>query len=180
MVHSFESSDEKGRPFLCKFWNHLPAYGETAIIDGSWYTRVSHDKITKLISKEEYKNSFQLILNFEKLLTNDNYMIQKYFLHIPSHEQKSRLKKAKESGKKWLVSDGDWEQFEKYDTYLEYFENYLNKTNHEAAPWHVISATDKSFARFTIMDTIITNLEKKLGVDSAKILSLLKEEAGVS
>ncbi len=179
-VYSFSSDQIKNRPFLFRYWNVLPSYGEAAILDGSWYSRITYDKLNKLLTKKEYKSAIVSIHNFEKLLQNDRYIVLKYFLNLSAKEQKSRLKKAKEAEKKWMISDSDWDQYENYEDYKNEFEYALNATHTEICPWNVVSAKNKSSAKYQVMTGIISSLESKLNVDSQKTLSLLMEEAGVS
>lgn len=179
-VYSMNSGSSDNYPFLHRYWKGLPEYGNTAILDGSWYSRVTYDKINKLLTKKDCKNAFQSILNFEKLIQDDHYIILKYFLNISAKEQKNRLKKAKETEKKWMISETDWEEYENYEEYRNEFEYALNTTNTENCPWCIVSAKNKNFAKYQVMNSIIASLEKKLNIDSNKILSLLLEEAGVS
>jgi polyphosphate kinase 2 (PPK2 family) len=175
-VYSLENSDAKPKThhFLYDYWQKLPLYGENAIFDGSWYSRVSYEKQEKLINKREYKDAFKSILNFEETLHNDQYVILKYFLNISSKEQKRRFKKASEEGKKWMVSESDWKQFENYKDFERLFEEYLNKTDTEICPWSIISAKNKYYCRISVIESIIRTLEEKLRIDSRQMLLVLK------
>lgn len=175
-VYSTEESLKKDKThhFLYDFWERIPAYGEAAIFDSSWYSRMSYEKIEKLITKQEYRDVFKSILNFEQTLLSDKYIIFKYFLNISAKEQKRRFKKALAEGKKWNVTESDWKQFENYDKYGELFEEYLNKTNTLPSPWSVVSAKNKYYCRIFVMESLIRKLEEKLGIDSKEMLNILK------
>lgn len=177
-VYSLENSEhnKKTHHFLYDYWNRLPLYSENVIFDGSWYSRVSYEKQEKLISKREYKDAFKSILNFEETLYNDRYIILKYFLNISAKEQKKRFKKASEEGKKWMVSESDWKQFENYSNYEKLFEEYLNKTDTQINPWNIVSAKNKYYCRIFVMESIIRNLEEKLKIDSKQMLLVLKSQ----
>lgn len=163
-----------GYPFLFPFWSKLPAYGEFIIFSGSWYSRVSSDKVEKLITKDEYRTAFNSILNFEEMITSDKYIIYKYFLNISEKEQKKRLKKAKDEGNKWMVSDTDWFQLKHHDEFKKLYEEFLNRTSTPTAPWNIVPAKDKYFTRMYIMESLIANLEEKLKMDSKEMLNVLK------
>lgn len=177
-VYSLEHSDKNinSHHFLYDYWNRLPLYGDTSIFDGSWYSRVSYDKKQKKIGKSEYKDAFKSILNFEETLLNDRYIILKYFLNISEKEQRKRFKKASEEGKKWMVSDSDWEELENYDDYEKLFEEYINKTDTPNCSWNVVTAKNKYYCRISVMESIIRSLEEKLKIDSREMLLLLKTQ----
>ena len=177
-VYSLENSEQNNKThhFLHEYWNRLPLYSENVIFDGSWYSRVSYEKQEKLINKREYQDAFKSILNFEETLHNDRYIILKYFLNISAKEQKKRFKKASEEGKKWMVSESDWKQFENYSNYERLFEEYLNKTDTQICPWNVVSAKNKYYCRIFVMESIIRILEEKLNLDSKQMLLVLKSQ----
>jgi polyphosphate kinase 2 (PPK2 family) len=137
---------------------------------------VSYEKQEKLISKSEYKEAFKSILNFEETILNDRYIILKYFLNISAKEQKKRLKKAADEGKKWMVSESDWKQFDNYESYERLFDEYLNKTDTQICPWNIVSAKNKYYCRISVMESIIRILEEKLRIDSRQMLQVLKSQ----
>ena len=170
-VYSLENSEQNNKThhFLHEYWNRLPLYSENVIFDG-------YEKQEKLINKREYQDAFKSILNFEETLHNDRYIILKYFLNISAKEQKKRFKKASEEGKKWMVSESDWKQFENYSNYERLFEEYLNKTDTQICPWNVVSAKNKYYCRIFVMESIIRILEEKLNLDSKQMLLVLKSQ----
>jgi AMP-polyphosphate phosphotransferase len=165
-------------PFLHKYWNRLPPYGDSIIFDGSWYSGVSYRKKNGIITKDKYLASFRSIKNFETLLTKDRYLLQKFFLNISEKEQTKRLEKAEKAGHSWKVSETDWEQNHNYSEYKKLFEFYLNETNLPECSWNVISAKDKNFARLTLLNSMIHFLEDRLSINSYQVLHLLKEKEG--
>ena len=86
------TDQEKQMPWLWRFWQRVPNYGEIAIFDRSWYGRVLVERIEKIADKDEWQEAYQDILEFERTLTADGYVLVKFFLHIDKAEQKKRFK----------------------------------------------------------------------------------------
>jgi polyphosphate kinase 2 (PPK2 family) len=177
-VYSFQDNSLKDSDFhfMYEFWCRLPSYNEQAIFDGSWYSKLALQIQEKIIKKKEYNIHYDFIKNFEETLLADKYILLKFFLNISAKEQKKRFKKATEEGKKWIVSEDDWNQYNNYYTYKELFEEYLYKTNSNSAPWHILSAGNKYYTKIKTMELIINELEQKLKIDSREMLSILKNK----
>lgn len=88
---------EKRYHYMQRFWRKIPQYGEIAIFDRSWYGRVLVERVEKLAEPEEWKRAYKEINDFEKMLTEDRYMVEKFWLHISKEEQLKRFKSARES-----------------------------------------------------------------------------------
>lgn len=155
---------EKQRPWLWRFWLKIPAYGEMAIFDGSWYGRVLGERVERLIKKREWRQAYQDILDFERMLADDGAVIVKFWFHITKREQKKRFKALeKDPLESWRVTAEDWERHRKYEKYLVAAEEMLARTESEWAPWTIVEATDRWFARKKIFDTLIAALARRLG-----------------
>jgi polyphosphate kinase 2 (PPK2 family) len=155
---------EKQRPWLWRFWLKIPAYGEMALFDQSWYGRVLVERVERLTPKREWRKAYEDILDFERMLADDGAVIVKFWLHISKREQKKRFKALeKDPLESWRVTAEDWERHRKYDKYLTAAEEMLERTESEWAPWTIVEATDRWFARRKIFDTLIAALEKRLG-----------------
>lgn len=181
-VYSFMQDEYKidNYPFLYKYWKKLPPKGHLTLFDGSWYSGVSYRKMYDYIDKKQYHTSFRSIINFEKMLLDDNYIVFKFFLNISKKEHSKRLKKARNDGKSWQSTRSDVEENKKYKKYKNLFEYYLNTTNLTDLPWNIIPAKDKNFCKSYVMESIIANLESTLSVDSNEMLKLLKSKKGGS
>ncbi|MEM7183817.1 MAG: hypothetical protein AAF518_23125 [Spirochaetota bacterium] len=179
-VYSFMQDEYKidNYPFLWKYWKKLPPYGHLTVFDGSWYSGVSYRRKNKFITKKEYHASFRSIINFEKTLLDDNYLIFKFFLNISKKEHSKRLKKAQNAGKTWKSTASDVEQNKNYKKYKKLFEYYLNTTNLTDSPWNVVPSKDEDFCQFYILDSIISNLETVMNIDSNEMLRILKGSEG--
>lgn len=177
-VFSYTSDDyyPDGYHFLKKFWSKLPSYGNSAIYNGSWYGRVCYEFFNENISHIEYNSSFRSILNFEKNLLDDRYLIFKYFLNISQKYQEKLFKKAKKTGKNWMISKSDKIQSKNYNKFKDLIEIYLNQTNTDICPWEIVSAEDRNFSKVCVMESIVKKLENVLNIDSVEYLRLIKKE----
>jgi polyphosphate kinase 2 (PPK2 family) len=173
-------SAEAAMPWLWRFWQKLPNYGEIAIFDRSWYGRVLVERVEKLTPKDKWLSGYQDIGNFERTLADDGYLILKFFLHISSAEQKRRFKAMeKDPLSAWHVQPEDWEHHRKYDKYVRAIEEMFSRTETEWAPWTIVEATDLRWARVRVFETIIRRLEEALQQRGAAVPPPPKKLAAV-
>jgi polyphosphate kinase 2 (PPK2 family) len=154
----------KERNYLARFWERLPPNGAISIFDRSWYGRVLVERVEEFATPEEWQRAYREINEFEKMLTDDGTRIVKFFLHISPDEQLKRFEqRLKDPLKRWKLQYEDFRNREKWDAYEEAIEEMLERTSTRYAPWHVIPANDKKYARIDV----ITRLCKRLsaGVD---------------
>ncbi len=150
-------------PWLWRFWLKLPNYGEMAIFDRSWYGRVLVERVEGFTPEQEWRKAYQDILDFERGLADDGYVLIKFFLHISKKEQKRRFEKLeKDPLESWQVQPEDWEHHRKYAEYVTAIEEMLQNTETEWGPWTIVEATDRYWARLKIFDTIVQRLESAL------------------
>lgn len=154
---------EQNRPWLWRFWNKIPARGEWAIFDRSWYGRVLVERRDKLISEQEWQRGYRDIVDFERVLADDGYLIIKFFLHISKKEQKRRFKHlTSDPLTAWKVEKEDWEHHRDYEKWITLYEEMLERTYTEWGPWTIVEATDRNHSRIKIFSTIINALEERL------------------
>jgi polyphosphate kinase 2 (PPK2 family) len=167
-------------PWLWRFWLKLPNYGEMAIFDRSWYGRVLVERVEKLTPNSEWNKAYQDIVEFERTIADDGYILVKFFLHISKKEQARRFHKLeKDPLESWHVQPEDWEHHKKYNRYLQAIEEMLERTGTEWGPWTIVEATDRRWSRIKILDTIIANLERAL-IRKGKSLPSLPTETQMS
>lgn len=155
--------EEYFRPFLWRFWLKTPARGRIVIFDESWYRRVTSERARKTLSRDEWESAYDDIVSFERQLADDGALIIKFFLHISKKEQKKRLEKLDENpSTSWRVTDRDWKNHKRYDDYIKIFEEMIERTDTEFAPWSVVEANDGKFAKLKVYSTVAERLEKKL------------------
>jgi polyphosphate kinase 2 (PPK2 family) len=157
-------TSEKKPPWLWRFWQKLPARGEWAIFDRSWYGRVLVERVEKLIPESEWRRAYRDILDFERTIADDGHLIVKFFLHIAKWEQKRRFEKlARDPLTAWHVQPEDWEHHRHYDDWLLAYEEMLERTDSEWGPWTIIEATDRRLTKAKILQTLLASLEGRLG-----------------
>ncbi len=147
-------------PWLYRFWQRIPTYGQMAIFDRSWYRRVLDERVEKITPKGQWQKAYRDISDFERTLSDDGYAIVKLLFHISRKEQKKRFETLEsEPLTRWQVQKADWERHKKYDKYLVAVEEMLERTESEWGPWTIIEATDRYWTRIAVFETIIRALK---------------------
>ena len=155
------TAEEYQHHYMWRFWNKLPAYGQTAVLDRSWYGRVLVERVEGFASDNEWKRAYREINEFERMLADDNAIIIKFYLHISKDEQLVRFKRREaDPYKHWKISDEDWRNRKKWDQHNEAAEDMFEKTSTEIAPWHIVAANYKWYARLKVVKIVADRLEK--------------------
>lgn len=156
---------EKKHPWLWRFWLKLPARGEWAIFDRSWYGRVMVERVEKLVPESEWRRAYRDIVDFERTIADDGHLILKFFLHINKEEQRRRFNKlTKDPLTAWHVSPEDWEHHRRFDEWLLAYEEAFERTESEWGPWTIVEATDRRYTWVKIYQTVIQAVEERLGI----------------
>ena len=154
---------ETHMPWLWRFWQRLPNYGQMAIFDRSWYGRVLVERMEGLTPEIEWRAAYRDIADFERTLADDGYVLIKFFLHISRAEQRRRFKALeKDPLESWHVQPEDWEHHRKYDAYVLAIEEMLERTDTEWGPWTIVEATDRRWRRVKVFQTIVSRMEDAL------------------
>lgn len=154
---------ELAHHYLWRFAKRMPRSGHIGFFDRSWYGRVLVERVEGFASQYAWQQSYEEINDFEKSLHNSGTIIIKFFLSLDKDEQLKRLKDREDTPEKqWKITDEDWRNREKWDLYLEASEDMVSKTDTDYAPWVVIPANDKRYARITALKTIIEMCEERL------------------
>lgn len=157
------SQDEKRFPLMYRFWNKIPEYGKISVFDRSWYRDVSISRVEEKIPNKNIEVRFQEILNFEKLLSDDGYLILKFFLRLSKKEQRKRFEKLeKDNATSWRVTEADWKHHNDYEEYFHAFNEMIERTDCDYAPWIQIEAGNKKQAVAEVYSKVIENIEKKI------------------
>jgi polyphosphate kinase 2 (PPK2 family) len=156
--------DEYQHHYLWRFWTKLPAYGQIAIFDRSWYGRVLVERVEGFATEVEWKRAYREINDFEQILAADRTVVLKFYLHIDKEEQLIRFKRRQaDPYKHWKITDEDWRNRRNWDQHCEAAEEMFARTSTEIASWNVIPANYKWYARLKIVKTVAESLEKALG-----------------
>lgn len=161
---------EQNHPWLWRFWLKAPNRGEMTIFDHSWYHRVLNERVEKVVPEKEWRKAYKDITEFERMLADDGTVILKFWFHISRREQKRRYEAIEADPlESWRVTKHDWARHKLYGQYLEAAEEMLELTESEFAPWTIVEATSRWFARHKVFLTIIGALEKALGPDAPPV-----------
>lgn len=157
--------DEKRKHFLWRFWQEVPGLGGFALFDRSWYGRVLVERVEGYATKLQWKHAYDEIVQFERNLVLEGLIIVKFWVQISPEEQLRRFESRRDDPlRRWKLTDEDWRNRDKIGLYNEAVEDMFAKTDHELAPWHVVSGEQKRWARVEIIETLIKRIEH--GVES--------------
>ncbi len=158
---SAPSDEELARPYLWRFWRNVPPRGHVAIFDRSWYGRVLVERVEGLCTQDDWLRAYQEINDFERQLYEANYTVVKFWLAISRDEQLARFedRKAKPT-KRYKIGPDDWRNREKWPLYERAVTDMIDRTSAKLAPWRLIEANDKKFARLQVLRAINERLEE--------------------
>jgi len=155
--------EELAHQYLWRFWTKLPTRGGIAVFDRSWYGRVLVERVEGFASLPEWKRAYQEINEFERQLVDDHHLVLKFFLHISQDEQKQRFEaREKNPLKQWKMNAEDYRNRKKWGQYQGAIDEMFARTHTRLAPWHLIPANDKRYARIQVQDRLIAAVEKHL------------------
>lgn len=187
VVHSFKTpnSTELEHDYLWRHYLALPEKGKFAVFNRTHYenvlvTRVHPEYILfenlPGIEKVEdikpifWENRMEQINHFEKHISQNGMKVLKFYFHMSKEEQRKRLLKRLENEEdNWKFSVGDLKERERWDDYMNYYEDAINKTSNEIAPWYIVPADDKKMARYIVAKIIWEEMDKLTDIDEPKL-----------
>lgn len=154
---------EKAHHYLWRFWTALPKAGHIAIFDRSWYGRVMVERIEGFCTEEEWRRAYKEINAMEESWANDGAVVLKFWMQIDKEEQERRFKERQENpDKQWKITEEDWRNRAKWDAYEVAVDEMLVHTSTTYAPWIIVEANDKYYARIKVLETVVSAIEKRL------------------
>jgi polyphosphate kinase 2 (PPK2 family) len=157
------SSDEKRHHFLKRFWPVLPGWGGMSVLDRTWYGRVLVERVEQFATEDAWRRAYGEILDLETSLAAEGTILVKFWLHLSPEEQLRRFEKRRaDPYKAWKLTEDDWRNRERRDDYEKAVEEMLTRTDIAAAPWHVVAAEDKRWARVDVVRTVCRAIEEAL------------------
>lgn len=158
------SEEERRKPFLYRYFAQIPEAGKFKFLDSGWMDEVVKARLHGELSEEEYVARIDSVKRFERQLTDNGYLVMKFFLQISQKEQERRIEHLLDSkDTKWRVGKNDRWQTAHYDKASETFGCYLKDTNMPSAPWYIIDAKSKKWAELQILETLTQGIEIALG-----------------
>jgi len=194
VVHSFKTpnSTELEHDYLWRHYLALPEKGKFAVFNRTHYenvlvTRVHPEYIlnenlpgiekVEDITPEFWENRFEQINNFEKHIAQNGTIVLKFYFHMSKEEQRKRLlRRLEEEEHHWKFSPGDLKERDRWDDYMKYYEEAINKTSKPHAPWYVIPSDDKDMARYMVAKIIWEEMQKYTDIKEPELDAKVKAD----
>lgn len=160
---SAPTEEELRKPFLYRYFEKIPEAGKFTFLDSGWMDETVTERLEGKLEGDDYDARMDSIKRFERQLTDNGYLVLKFFFHISRKEQKERIENLlSKKDTAWRVSKNDIRQNEDYDNCLQVFDRYLIDTDSPNAPWYVIDAKSKKFAELQLLETMCVSIETAL------------------
>ncbi len=159
------TEEERAQPYLWRFWRHIPRLGRVSIFDRTWYGRVLVERVENFCSEADWLRAYSEINDFEHELSDDGAIIIKFWLQISDKEQLKRFQeREKIEFKRFKITEEDWRNREKSAAYHTAVCDMVDRTSTRVAPWTLVEANSKNFARIKILRTVCERLEAAFAV----------------
>ena len=147
---------EKSQMYIQRYLPHLPAAGEVAIFDRSWYNRAGVERVMGFTPEPVVRQFLQLVPDFEKMMVESGIILLKYWLEVSPEEQTRRLEQRITDGRKiWKLSDMDLKSYSRWYDYSRARDDMFLATDTSWAPWFVAVSNDKKRARLNIISHLL-------------------------
>jgi polyphosphate:AMP phosphotransferase len=157
------TEEERAQPYLWRFWRHVPALGGITIYDRSWYGRVLVERVEGFCTVDAWMRSYDEINQFEEQLRQGHVIVVKFWLQISKAEQLRRFRAREHTAfKHFKITPEDWRNRKKWNQYEAAVCDMVDRTSTEIAPWTLVEAEDKNYARIKVLRTIVERLERAL------------------
>jgi polyphosphate kinase 2 len=153
------SERERTQWYFQRYVEHLPAAGEFALFDRSWYNRAGVEKVMGYCTAAEYKEFLRQVPVFEKMLIDDGILLYKYWLAVDQKEQEQRFaERAQDPLKRWKLSPIDLKARELYAEYGRARDAMFEASHSKHAPWHVVEFNDQREGRLTLIRHLLKQI----------------------
>jgi len=157
------TEEERAQPYLWRFWRHVPKKAHLTLFDRSWYGRVLVERVEGFASEPDWMRAYREIVDFEHSLVRFGVVVVKLWLAISQEEQLRRFHlREKTSFKRFKITKEDWRNRKKWPAYERAVCDMIDRTSTELAPWQLVEANDKKWARVKVLETICSSIEKAL------------------
>ena len=159
--------EEAERHYLWRFWRHVPRAGALAVFDRSWYGRVLVERVEGFCTPAEWRRAYGEIAEFEREMADLGTVVIKFWLHISKEEQLRRFRERDhDRHKRYKIGPDDWRNRKKWPQYEAAVEEMVRRTDRPRAPWVLVEAEDKRYARVRILESFAEALERGLEAPS--------------
>lgn len=157
------TDEERAQHYLWRFWRHLPRLGRMTIYDRSWYGRLLVERVEGFATPQEWQRAYREITDFEQQLVDHGIVLVKFWLHLSQEEQLRRFQeREKIPWKKHKITDEDYRNREKANQYEMAANEMVERTSTEFAPWTLVEAESKHYARIKVIETLNDRLKQAL------------------
>jgi polyphosphate:AMP phosphotransferase len=157
------TEEERAQAYLWRFWRHLPRKGRVTIFDRSWYGRVLVERVEGFCAEADWMRAYGEINEFEAQMVRHNLLVVKFWLAITKEEQLRRFEDRQKIGfKSFKITEEDWRNREKWEQYEQAVCDMVDRTSTLLAPWNLVEANDKNFARIKVLKILCEKVEAKL------------------
>lgn len=157
------TEEERAQPYLWRFWRHLPRSGRFEIFDRSWYGRVLVERVEGLCSEADWMRAYAEINDFEQQLVRKNVVLVKFWLAISKDEQLKRFRERENVAfKRFKLTKEDWRNRRKWNAYEQAVCDMVDRTSTSIAPWTLVEANNKYYARIKVLKTLCQAIESGL------------------
>jgi polyphosphate:AMP phosphotransferase len=162
------TEEERAQPYLWRFWRHVPHKARVAIFDRTWYGRVLVERVEGFCSEADWLRAYSEINDFEHELAASGAMVVKFWLQISQQEQLKRFKAREQIAfKHFKITKEDWRNRKKWDAYQLAACDMVERTSTGNAPWTLVEANDKNYARIKILQTLCERVQAELDGSAA-------------
>ncbi len=154
------SEEENAHDFLWRIHHAVPRRGHIGVFNRSHYESVLAERVLEIVPRSIWSKRYQQIVDFEKMLTANGVLVLKFYLHLSRDEQAERFKERLANPQKnWKFSHADLATRQRWDDYINAYEDMLNATSHPAARWHLVPADRNWYRDWIIADTVVAALQ---------------------
>ena len=157
------TEEERAQHYLWRFWRHLSRAGRVTIFDRSWYGRVLVERVEGFCSDDAWRRAYGEINDFEEQIVEAGHVLCKFWLHITPEEQLARFEQRSQiEYKQWKLTDEDWRNRDKWAAYENAVNAMVEQTSTQIAPWTLVEANSKNWARVKVLRTVCDAVEAGL------------------
>jgi AMP-polyphosphate phosphotransferase len=157
------TEEERAQPYLWRFWRHVPRRRHFTIFDRSWYGRVLVERVEGLCTPSDWARAYGEISDFEERLARFGVVVVKFWLAIGKDEQLRRFKeREKTTFKRFKITPEDWRNRKQWGAYDDAVNDMVERTSTAYAPWHLVEANDKYYARIKVLRTLCERIEEAI------------------
>ncbi len=154
------SAEESALDFLWRVHRAVPRFGNIGVFNRSHYEAVLAERVLELVPRKIWSRRYAQIADWERMLSENRVILLKFYLHISREEQAERIRERLENPKKhWKFSHADLKTRQRWDEYIDAYEDMLQATSHRAARWHVVPGDRNWYRDYVVVKAVAEAME---------------------